>query len=887
MFLTKLPIFQCLDLVDNINKSCTIKIKETTHKFSKNSSMTGEFGVNIFGSESFNTINNTNYNYINMDYAMPIIRIKRNRPYKINIENHTKYNFNFHKHGQNDGQESDGGTTFAFFGPGTNSNNLNIVGINKNNSATLFNHTHPMSVSSTFLYSGLLGLIMVTDDISDSVDKLFIYDEKYSNNIQLVYQDIDLNPDGTLNELKLYDFNWRSKYGSINGVSCINWETGDNTYVDKGDNTYVDKLYYETNKNVVKITLLNATCSFRNLYIGVCGIDKTPKYFYLVQTDQGYRNPTLINICSISIASRNAILIDLNEFPNNEAYLFFYNFDLTETPIVNNGIKIFLKINYSSQINNFDPRIFSYLGVNNKFKRILNSLCPDESAIQCFYSNYFPKNNQLNLENIIRQIRYIVFGNKPKLIEYIENNLGDFETNNNINYLNYLNKEYFYELPDISLNTPIRKIIAFYDEIKSNGATDWIEMGQNRIMIDMLTNEEKKKYDLNNNSIIPTCLFKITDNPENYINLDMIINNKLIINVYDISDTNKTNILKNITIIFESNENQLPYNITEWFELVNNQFSNTTFSINNEEYILSNILKYNWEMYEYSVNYSNTSIPPEIVNTVRVKINNLSSNFIIELKAPFGLINYFGKPLGAMYLPANNMKMSHKDVMSNKIGMNNCRHGTDSHGTDCCGTSSHGTDCCGTDCSQFATSHTLNPNDSLKQTTIVAGSSDGSIELADSNHNFTITINQQETYIGFIDGFVNDNFINMTSKLNQTELIYYCNLDDDITHPIHYHLSSTWFDNSKITNSPNVPYSNNPSSDIVYNDYNQGKYSKDIQIVAPQEKMNFYIKYVNYTNDTPPYWGYMYHCHIMSHHDMGMMGQFFVLSETIFNSKFK
>ena len=62
MFLTQLTKFPCLDLVDNLYKSCTIKIKKSTHKFSNNALETGIVGVNIFGSESFNTQDGKNYN---------------------------------------------------------------------------------------------------------------------------------------------------------------------------------------------------------------------------------------------------------------------------------------------------------------------------------------------------------------------------------------------------------------------------------------------------------------------------------------------------------------------------------------------------------------------------------------------------------------------------------------------------------------------------------------------------------------------------------------------------------------------------------------------------------------------------------------------------------
>ena len=48
--------------------------------------------------------------------------------------------------------------------------------------------------------------------------------------------------------------------------------------------------------------------------------------------------------------------------------------------------------------------------------------------------------------------------------------------------------------------------------------------------------------------------------------------------------------------------------------------------------------------------------------------------------------------------------------------------------------------------------------------------------------------------------------------------------------------------------------------------------------VPPQQSIAFRVKFVNHTSHEGPVpnLGYMYHCHYMTHHDMNMMGQFFV-----------
>lgn len=849
MYNTQLLILPILDLVDSKEKSITIIVKKSSHKFSRNALASGNGSVNIFGSESYNTIGERNYNFINMEYTLPIIRIKRNRYYNMNIVNNTEYYFNFHWHGLTVPPENDGALIVLAFGPGTPSNKFNITGTLVNNSAITLNHPHNMNMSSIFLYGGLFNFINIEDPISSQVDDLFNYNERNSNFLQLVYQDIDLNPiDGTLNDDKLYSFSWRAKYGSINGTSCINWY--DN------DNKFVDKLYYESNKNVVKVTLLNASCSYRNIYLGVCDINFNIKPFYLVQTDQGYRNPTLVNICSFSIVNRNSIMFDLNNFSNNQAYLFLYNYDLTNRPIENNGIKPFLKIyNRIPQIIPYNV----YNPVNRQLKRYINGKCPDSNVInatQCFYKGNFPQNYKMDLQDIIIQIRKIVFGDNPSIINYA-NQHPNFELYPNINYLQFLNKKYFRNLPDLTNTPPTRKIIGEYDitTSKDNGSTDYISSGQNRFMVDIFNSKEKEMYNLDNKSIIPTCLFKIVDNPNNYENYAMVVNNKLTVNLYD----NNNSLLQIINITFDTNTQELPYNITEWFNIVNTIFANTNVNIQNKSYkYLSDILNYDYEIAEYSVPYADTSIPSEIIHTIKIINTNKTTDLTIELQGPQSLLNFFGKPFMGMYMP------SHTPMhMSSHTSKHTPIHTPMHTDNECC-----------------------SKNSSLKQMMVMSGDASGNTQETVHGGDFTLKIEPYTSYHGFIDGFMNENYSNFTVLKESTERLYYCNLDTEITHPLHFHLTSLYFDRKNPLNSPDVPYNNNPTSTTVYNDYNQTLYSKDVVNVSPQQKLNFYLKYAFCSSDNAPYLGYMYHCHIMEHHDMSMMGQFYVLNETNFNKKF-
>jgi bilirubin oxidase len=53
---------------------------------------------------------------------------------------------------------------------------------------------------------------------------------------------------------------------------------------------------------------------------------------------------------------------------------------------------------------------------------------------------------------------------------------------------------------------------------------------------------------------------------------------------------------------------------------------------------------------------------------------------------------------------------------------------------------------------------------------------------------------------------------------------------------------------------------------------------KDVVLVRPMETVKFITRFETFHNDTLPY---MYHCHLLTHEDDGMMGQFIVNSSTV------
>lgn len=101
------------------------------------------------------------------------------------------------------------------------------------------------------------------------------------------------------------------------------------------------------------------------------------------------------------------------------------------------------------------------------------------------------------------------------------------------------------------------------------------------------------------------------------------------------------------------------------------------------------------------------------------------------------------------------------------------------------------------------------------------------------------------------------NVINYTIPFNNTEIWELTN-QSAIAHPFHIHDVQFYV----LTRNGVAPALNE-----------QGR--KDVVLVRPQETVRFITRFETFANDTVPY---MYHCHMLTHEDDGMMGQFVVSS---------
>jgi bilirubin oxidase len=99
--------------------------------------------------------------------------------------------------------------------------------------------------------------------------------------------------------------------------------------------------------------------------------------------------------------------------------------------------------------------------------------------------------------------------------------------------------------------------------------------------------------------------------------------------------------------------------------------------------------------------------------------------------------------------------------------------------------------------------------------------------------------------------------INYTIPLNNTEIWTLIN-NSPIAHPFHIH---------------DVQFYILDINGVAPQGYNAGR--KDVVNVLPMQTVRFITKFEDFTSDTMPY---MYHCHMLTHEDDGMMGQFLVVN---------
>jgi FtsP/CotA-like multicopper oxidase with cupredoxin domain len=894
LFQPPLLDFTSLGKHDNV----TIIIHNTQHKFSTDAQFSGTDIIKqpIFGSRVI--INNKEFT--KLSFGLPFIRFSQGDQPKIKYENKTKFTFNIHYHGLNTTGAIDGTSMESIFGHNT------LLGPNvtfqfpkiTNNQSLLWYHSHNMFVSMELIASGLLGLLQVVDKKTEWLTKSFQY---RNNQILLTALDMDLTSDGTQTSVNLVADENRSNFTVINGTSAVGWSSS---------KQYINSLFHNTNKNLVKIDILNGSLNWRVFYIGVCDENENIKSFYHVQTDGGLINPKKLKILSIPVASRVGIIVDLNKFKHNIAHLFFYNFDLTElfgtvqtfpdqptnqsltgtipdlneskdstpypSPIPDPG-----KINQQGESTNLDYPIVPLIPQTNQILENGSIKIPEKFNIKPFLKIVqTEKKGILNMDYVVQQIRKTIFGchNYDTLKQYLKQPC--FEYDPKFNYLALLNKNYFYNLPKLEENIPSRNLFLFFETNTNafptniNGTTEYVN-NANRIMSDLWNSNELnlesalQQYNQSPNdykpSVLPTSKFRIYKTNDTFSNTAMISNDTLTIqffaNAITYGDFSQTP-LSTVTIVFPSTDNCKSLNLQQWIDLVNQTFKDTSVTIENLTTTLDTILVCDWSFFPYALDflYQKTSY----VKSAVIKTKNLS-NYWIRFLGRWPLLQFFGKPMTGNTLDQSNdllsnlrMKQQRRIGIQDKLQPNNNINKS-----------------LYIKCDEFGTYGTHDAD--IQQIFPFYATLDGNVQLpiACMKRNAELIVAPLQTYIGLYDGYLNDNLNSFSVKLKSTEKWIYTNADNTDAHPLHFHLTSGYALPQSDTNSFGLLDCKRSYDPLIY--------SKDIYKIGPQETVSFYLTWPHYSSDevtkTPDVRciGGVIHCHFLQHNDANsMIIQYFV-----------
>ena len=902
----KLLDFTKLKKSDNVE----IEIENCLHKFSPDVEYSGKnvrkqpiFGSNIYINGEL---------YTKSTYGLPFINFEKDSKPKITYKNKTLFTFNIHYHGLNTVGSVDGTSMEVVFGKSTLLGSDVTFQFPKitNNQSLLWYHNHSMFISMELIYSGAVGLLDIVDSRTKWLEERFKYGD---NHIMMFASDVDLTDKGIQTNLNLPIDQNRSTFTIINGISTINWYS--NKHV-----PFVSMLYHKTTDNLVKIDILNAALNWRVYHIGVCDEDLNIRSFYLIQCDNGLLNPQKLKMTFIPVAGRVSILIDLNRFKNKIAYVFFYDYDLTEifdssqvNPSNHNDptlLAIIPNFEYKSQTpyptpipdpneqNQQDnPTNLNYPIIKqiNQIEQNLNNgtiLKPKLSNIKPFLkiiyecnlgekiTNFFDNfGSSINsLDEVLTMVKKTVFGEENYKKYYNIISKPYFEYDGLVNYIELLNKKYYHNIPSIDLSVPIRNFLLFPETNTNaiasgnlNGVTEYIDSA-NRIMVDLWNSNELDlnyaidQYNLNPNNFkpetLPSSKFKIYTTNDKYSNTAMISNDTITIEFFSnpISYGEKNTIpVESIKVIFpETNF----LNIQEWINLVNKTFENINldnYGLEDKYKKLSDILQCDWSFFPYQYPYmynKNISIKSAIIKTQ----NN--SQYFIRILGRWPILQFFGKSLTGATLDNESL---YKKINTSKKLLRSFEYNTkNEYYLDIIKNNSQYIKC-----DEYSLYGIYDAD--IQAFFPFYATSDGDVQLpiACMKRNGELIINQYSTFKGFYDGYLNENLNSFSVKLKSSELWLYNNGDNADNHPIHFHLTSGFALPELVYNSPGLLSPERKSNALLY--------SRDIYQVGPQQTIGFYLTWKNYPSNqktsSPNISGVggVIHCHFLPHNDANSM----------------
>ena len=776
---SKLVFFPILDIsqIYTNNVQLFYKFGKTKHKFTKNGYYSGnKKTVPIFGTlqccvkQNDGGMQERIIQKSKTRFGLPFLRVRENQYYETVMYNASDYIVNMHYHGLNYSPSNDGTSDVELFGKNTKIGKIHTLKATMtNNSAFCWYHPHPAFVSSPYIYMGMFGLFEI---INAEMEKIFQVNDNY---LPLAMGDLDLDKNGTLDKKFLYEKNWLGDYTMINGVVCCSWKK------EKNDG-YI--LAHISSKNLVKVSILNGSCSFRRYKIGFCDILGNIKHFHLVQSDCGYTSPSPCYMSFLSPAERKSFIIDLADYKDRVAVMFLYDIEFSD----------------KNQIKKFETSLCQLPLHDSKFLK---------KPILFIRQEGTEFTQDIKKDPVFNTIKKIVFGSS--IIESSNNK----NLNVPLPYYLSLNHNFFYNLPQFNSEVQERNFVFFEEAMETAEKNQNSEfcMGAQRIFVDMWFRDK-----VTGRPTFPSCLFTISKYKNGilkYINYQIEDNHLLEIEILE-AKTNKQ--IQKAILSFP--EIEQPKNIQEWVALVNDLYSTVKVGSTN----LNDLVQIDWKFDVFEV--VNDSLGKKKVNTVYLEHTN-NSNFKIILKAKWNLLSLLGKPFSAMV--PEKMGLSTKDIPKMK--------------------------------------------GNLQQIFPLAGSMKGMPVLPNQKNQFDLVLHPFTKYRGYIDGFLNNCLFNFSINQGTSEKYIYTNLAKDVhfSHPFHFHMTSGFKTGLNAPSTKKIQ-----CFEPIYGE--QLNYSKDTYSIFPGDSVEFNVKYPYKNSLLGPnrYLGYVYHCHYMNHHDMSMMGQFYV-----------
>lgn len=895
-----------------------IVIANSQHKFAKDAEYSGTDLVKqpIFGS----TVYVNDREYTKTTFGLPFMRFAKGSTPKITYENNTIFTFNIHYHGLNTTGSIDGTSMEDVFGPSTQLGpkvTYQFPPITNNQSLIWF-HSHNMFISMELAYSGIVGLLQIVDEPTEWLTHDFKYGD---NQILLAALDMDFTDKGAQTYANLISGGNRSNFTVINGTSAVNWYSDEEV-------PFVNPLYHNVTKNLVKVDVLNASMNWRIFYLGVCDSKGKIKKFQQVQVDSGLMNPAELTMVTVPTGGRIGIIVDLDDFKDETAYLFFYNYDLSE---IDSAVPTFPDQPNNPSITGTIPDIegvknpvpfptpipgspdtnldYPTVGAIPRVDQVLENgaiKVPEKFTIKPFLKirqniKSKHKKDHLSMSKTLSKIRKVVFGreNYKAYKDLIKEPC--FEYDPLINYTALLNEKYFYNVPKFDPNVPTRNIFLFAESDLNalagghpHGTTEYID-GTDRMMADQWNSAE---LDLEwalthyaqapNNykpSVLPTARFRILKTNDEFSNTAMISNDTLKIQFFADEIAYGEHGKKPLTtakVIFPPTPPCDAMNVQQWMDLVNETFEKTTVSLEGEEVQLSSLLKCDWSFFPYAMNmmYQKTMY----VKSVVIKTENCSK-YWIRFLGRWPILQFFGKPLtGSSLAPASNSliapqrkqlrhhhaKLRNKNPIHQVSGVKKvCSKLADRSSP----TVSH---------TQYIKCKELDiygiADAEIQQIWPFYATFDGGVQLpiACMKRDGELILAPEATYLGLYDGYLNDNLSIFSVKLHSSEVWNYVNGDTRDAHSLHFHLTSGYASPNSTYNSPGLLSCRREHDPLIY--------SRDIYQIGPQETVAFNLtwpEYSSYDVTSSPKnvrcAGGVIHCHLLQHNDANsMIIQYFV-----------